>query len=771
MEIANKDVPTSPLVEEQTASLPSGPNYQKKGSKAAPGSTGSGKAAVKHIIRERYPHAFITSLPDNLVFGAEDGTFSIKAISITNKNKKHPWDPDFKNASSLYYKMISTADYMFTHTGINAYYIAFDIPQLVPPNKSFEQHSRRNGKDEECDAKGVPKISWKGYGVYLRPHTSLEEWPRIHAHSGAAAFKQAVSDVFCMVMHNYRPPPGKTLLISGMLSHPSKKDPSKLTTCRKVYTLHTPWEDGIKVDLALRDEGGNLVYDEYGLPISNPDALPMGNIPYLDEIDDDKLRTLPVQKEADLKKDYMVRLHDHVRAHRSCIPGLRILAGEAEVAMFYMVQLLSGNALSCGKKGADPNIPRQWLLGALGESPDFLRTTQGANQRSHESAPGVIIKSVDTDILCLSLACCSFLEQANEDGKRGGWSGGAISTEGIECLQWIDPTFRLSIYLDFCSRKIDVDELTGFIRNSLRIFDVDTIVNEKDHTQKYDSRHLDLVASNAAKDAMKEKCTVDRFDNIRFIVEDLMIVPVVYSMLLADMNPRNSVGVRPHDYAECNGYLRTPIHTFVAAVKMFGDDYVLPFIAGLPMGWFTNAVFSFSSSCNMLSLPSTIYSNVKNSMKSEDIARAIRDCSIIPSGYLNILKGALIECYSKKNIIAEGLRPEKVSMGELSKEINTKRQSYSLPKCPFYAPRAMRLLWCIMYNFLCQVCPEMVPNPLDMGWVKGTGTAPAQLPLIEPDSLDMDAVAKKQATTLKAAATRKLKKNTLVMSMDEVEIL
>jgi hypothetical protein len=177
-----------------------------------------------------YPQDFAADLPDNVVFGLEDGSNAIRSVSWKSKETGKVY-----KACALYKKVISVADYMLANTSTMMYHLVFDIPQFVPANKGQEQRSRRDGIDKKLDAKGIPKVSWTGKGIYLHPHTSLREWERMSVHSGGPAFRQVLSDVFCMIMMDYTPPKGKTLLVSGMLSHPSKSGVMK--ACTKVYAL------------------------------------------------------------------------------------------------------------------------------------------------------------------------------------------------------------------------------------------------------------------------------------------------------------------------------------------------------------------------------------------------------------------------------------------------------------------------------------------------------------------------------------------------------
>lgn len=754
-------------------------------SRAVPGGSGHGKAAIKHIIRERYDDAFITHIPQNVIFGAEDGTFSIKAISHRKPRNPNasPEEPIFHSASLLYYKIVSNVERLFTTTDVMCYYLAFDIPEYVPTNKSFEQDSRRNGKDTSMDSRDVAKVEWPGVGVYLRPHTQLKDWERVHGHSGRALFRQAVSDVFCMLMEHYTPPLGKTLLISGMLSHPSKKDPDTLKTCTKVYFLHTPWRDGIDANATkitpLKDENGEIVLDDEGLPVTDPASLPVGHIPHMGEQDPD----IPTPYQFDLddvpmehRLTYMPRLHKHMRQHRQCVPGLKIMIGEAEMAIFYMLQLIAGNVSTCDDIGSNPNIARSWLLDALGES--FPESLDGADWRHHGEAPGIILKSKDTDIICLSLAASTYLEQSNKQtAKRGGWHYSGPPNEGV---YWVDPTFKLSIYLDMCARKIEETEVMEMVRKTLQIFELDDNDSQKNGGQ-YSKGHLDEVAKSTASTIMKQSGRVDRFSKVKVYTEDIMIVPLVYTKLLQDLNRKETLVMSKSKIMEFKGFIQTPIHTFVTAVKAFGDDYVLPFIPGIPMGWFTNAVFSFGANCNVISIEPYYFSNISEDIEAVRLALHIRDASIDPEDYMNLIKGAIIECYSKKDVLPANLHPLQTTMKELWDAVKGSSKWAVLPKAPFYTARGLRLLWTVIYNFVGQISPHHIPNPLYMGWDLGLEGESYLVPHIDEGSFDKEYLAKKENSKIKAANTRKAKKeaanaNTikrilLPISMEDEEIL
>jgi len=63
----------------QGSATSTAPKEAKK-KRGAPGRS-CGKPSVKHIIRNRYKDIFATNLPSNVVFSAEDSTYTIKSIS------------------------------------------------------------------------------------------------------------------------------------------------------------------------------------------------------------------------------------------------------------------------------------------------------------------------------------------------------------------------------------------------------------------------------------------------------------------------------------------------------------------------------------------------------------------------------------------------------------------------------------------------------------------------------------------------------------------
>ena len=311
---------------------------KKKG--GAPGGS-CGKASVKHIIRDRYKDVFATNLPSKVVFGAEDSTYTIKSVGTKRQDGSH------KLAICLYYKIISVATFMLFNTGMKVYHLVFNIPQYVPKNKYQEQTKRRDGKDAKMDESGIPRISWDGYGIYLHSDTSLDEWPRIHSEEGGPAFRQALTDIFCILMRSYRPPRGKTLLVSGMLSYPKN---GKLVTCNRVYSLHSP------DDLALLE---SVEFNNYHLALLDKASCPEGHIPYMPEVSYGTMAKGDPEQIRLEREQYLHRLHTHVKRHRSCVPGLRMTAREAEVAIFHMAQIVMNNAITC--RGNAEKEVRFWV--------------------------------------------------------------------------------------------------------------------------------------------------------------------------------------------------------------------------------------------------------------------------------------------------------------------------------------------------------------------------------------------------------------------------
>jgi hypothetical protein len=379
---------------------------------------------------------------------------------------------------------------------------------------------------------------------------------------------------------------------------------------------------------------------------------------------------------SEMKESYSNRLHQHVREHRECIPLLRMKAGEADHTMFYMIQLLAGNASSNGRPSDNQNttVVREWLL-------DKLDMTSGSNKwndqpechNNHRAKPGIIVRSMDTDIICIGLACMNHLEEYGQLGLPSGWH----YSKRTQDMVWLEPRFRWSVYADFVSREVtmgsDMEYGTG------------NREEEEEQERRTGSRSH---PSHPGEFFLLAKIR-RRSEKIR--LDDFMNLGSVYSHVLEQLNPK-PLREALSSFETARGYLECEIYAFVAAVKAAGDDYVLNPVSGIPMGWYTTAIFKYGSYCDPVTLPAMDRDRtVKPSPI--DLVRRMGSMGIDPDKYLNLTKAYVIECYSRKNVIRENATPATVTLPRLASAIKSSRQAdLWLPLPPFFAPNAMRTL-------------------------------------------------------------------------------
>jgi len=710
---------------------------------------GSKKSAVKHILRDLYPEDYLRELPNNILLGIEDGSHCI-----------HTVPSDFKGniitMESIKSKILAAAEYMFGETDLTVYAIFFDNPELVPPNKSAEQRSRRDGKDEQLDAIGCPRIQWDGKGPYMYRKTPLVAWKRMRAHSGTHAFRQALSDLFLEIMATYRPPPGKTLLMSGMFTHLKKG--GELKTCRKIYALRTPFHIATNPN-SQNEEGIENINDTEDF-----DCFPTtGVIPRLEEMtQDDILDAIPGQFEKSreiVRSTYHARIKAHVKKYRDCMPNYRVMAGEADISMFHFAQFVMGNTTFAGPKCTeeDEKEAHAWIdsrifkYTAMESFSDVPRPVYfGTNKES--KAPGIIIRSADTDMISIALAGANLMEKGK---KKTGWE--RLSNNK---LSWLAPRFSWWLYLDFLGAEITETEYFRSLGGKDKLIAAHQSVSTQQSTQDdFFPLTMELDLSNRDNDDNQDKSSKSQK---KFNVEELVNVNSIYSRLMKDLNPDPSDRNLDHRIAcNTNGFLIHSIYSFLAAVKIAGDDYVQPPLYGVQMKWFVDYLFKdpYANSCVKFDP-----SYKQNPAAITPCAKELLNMDLDPTEYLALTKGALLSCYSqgRTRYFDPNMTPSNTTLFHIDGVLKKKRQNspyYWIPQAPYYGPKAQRLLWALIYIGLGQLDPTQVPNGLLMGWKKNEdGHVVIRM---DPESYHPEVTKKREQDANKKKEKQKTKNNTV----------